>query len=179
MGRFNATLYYRLTVFLLFVSSFASADPVTGTIKGVKFPEYDDSGKLEYMLYSEIANPRGVVIDMQGVLVDFVKKDVSVSKVEDNRTVELYSVKESSLDSHKVDAFWKRYSKSKGFCRTPRAKYDRVTKLIRGDELVHFRTVQMDIDGVGFDMDQEKGTLHIRSKVHVVIRDNEDSQDKI
>ena len=176
MGRINAALYYRLIAVLLLVATTVTADPVTGTIKGVKFPEYDNAGKLEYMLYSKIANPRGVIIDMQGVLVDFVQSGISVNQINDNRHVKLYSIDQAAALDKEIPAFWLKYPYSKAFCRTPKAKYDRASKLIQGDEKVRFRTEQMDIDGIGFDMDQKAGKLHIRSNVHVVLRDANDEK---
>jgi len=178
MGRIDAALYHGLAFAVLLFTAVASASPVTGTIKGVKFPEYSVDGKLEYMLYSEIANPRGVTVDMRGVLVDFVKENISAETMTDNRKVELYTIEQSSKLDDKIPAFWKLYTKTKVFCRTPKAKYDRTTKMIRGDEKVRFRSYQMDADGVGFDLDQKNGTLRLRSNVRVVFRDKDEEKPK-
>ena len=49
------------------------------------------------------------------------------------------------------------------------AEYDKNLRLLRGDAPVHFRTPDMSVDGVGFDADQDRKFVHIRSKVKIVI----------
>ena len=179
MGRIDDAVRGGLVVALsVFIASTAIAEPATGRIKGVKFPEYSDSGALEYMVYSEVAYPRGVEIDMQDVFVDFVKDGVGVEQVKDNRSAKLYTIKEAAADNPDITEFWKLYTKTKAFIQTVTAKYDRSVKLIQGEEQIYFRTEQMDVDGIGFDMDQQNGKLHIRSNVQVVIRETEEIDGK-
>lgn len=178
MGQVNATLYYRLIVTLFCIAINVTAAPKIGTLRGVKFPEYRDNGILEYMLYSKVAKPRGVIVDLQDVLVDFVQPNVKVNEIEDNRFVKLYTIKEASKLDKKIPEFWAKYFKTKIFCRTSKAMYDRSTQLLQGDYKVLFRSKYMDVDGVGFDMDQKNGKLHIRKNVHVVLRENDDKDKK-
>lgn len=58
----------------------------------------------------------------------------------------------------------------KGTVETPVAVYDQSSKTVAGNEKISYRSPEVDISGVGFDIDQEKQTLHIRSKVEVVIK---------
>jgi len=75
-----------------------------------------------------------------------------------------------NLKQLKVDWIGRDVKDIKGTVTTPSGIYDRSTKIIRGDEEVHFRSAAMDVDGVGFDADQKKQTIHIRSKVKVILR---------
>ena len=74
------------------------------------------------------------------------------------------------LDQLKVEWVGKDQNDIKGTVTTTKGVYDRSTKIIQGDEEVHFRSSGMDVDGVGFDADQKKETIHIRSKVKVILR---------
>jgi len=58
----------------------------------------------------------------------------------------------------------------KGVVTTPTAVYDRSTKKVDGNEWVKYRSEPMDLDGVGFDIDQIKQVIHIRSQVRVEIK---------
>ena len=75
-----------------------------------------------------------------------------------------------NLDHLKVEWVGKDQNDIKGTVTTTKGVYDRSTKIIQGDEEVHFRSLSMDVDGVGFDADQKKETIHIRSKVKVILR---------
>lgn len=58
----------------------------------------------------------------------------------------------------------------KGTVETSLAVYDRSSKTVTGNEKITYRSKEVDIDGVGFDIDHEKQTLHIRSKVKVTLK---------
>ena len=171
MGRINGALYYGLVTALLLTAACRVSAVDTGIIGGVKFPQYNDAGRLDYMLYADKAMPNGAIIDMKKVLVDFISSEAELSRVKDNRNLKLYSLKDAAESSENVESFWKEHAGiSRAFCRTPEAVFDRTTGIITGEKKVRFRTEQMDIDGIGFDLDQKSGNLHIRSNVHVVLR---------
>ena len=77
-----------------------------------------------------------------------------------------------NLEQVKVEWMEKETDKIRAVITTPVAVFERSTKIIRGDEEVHFRSGEMDADGIGFDADQEKQTIHIRSKVKVLLKGN-------
>ncbi len=77
-----------------------------------------------------------------------------------------------NLKQLKVDWIGKSIKDIKGIVTTPSGVYDRSTKIIRGEEEVHFRSATMDVDGIGFDADQQNQTIHIRSNVKVILRGN-------
>jgi hypothetical protein len=59
----------------------------------------------------------------------------------------------------------------KGVIKTPSAIYDKSSLRVLGNDKIEYRSDAMDLDGVGFDIDQVKQTIHIRSKVKVVLRE--------
>ena len=58
----------------------------------------------------------------------------------------------------------------KGTVKTPKAIYNQSTKMVAGNEQITYRSKEVDIDGVGFDIDQEKQVIHIRSEVKVTLK---------
>ena len=52
---------------------------------------------------------------------------------------------------------------------SPEAFYDRVADYIKGDKDVHYRSLKMDGDGVGFRMSNVNKTLHILHDVKLII----------
>lgn len=58
----------------------------------------------------------------------------------------------------------------KGTVETPVAIYDRSSKTVSGNQKITYRSKEVDIDGVGFDIDHEKQTMHVRSDVKVVLK---------
>ncbi|GEM_PF-6674791 len=77
-----------------------------------------------------------------------------------------------NLEELKIDWMGEDGKVVKGTVTTPKGIYDRSTKIIKGEDEVHYRSDAMDVDGVGFDADQKRQTIHIRSKVKVVLRQN-------
>ena len=59
---------------------------------------------------------------------------------------------------------------TKGAVKTPSAVYDKTTQTIYGNDKITYRSAEMDLDGVGFDIDQIKQFMHIRSKVRLVLK---------
>jgi hypothetical protein len=58
----------------------------------------------------------------------------------------------------------------KGVIKTPSAVYDKNTQKVTGNKKITYRSGAMDLDGVGFDIDQVKQIVHVRSKVKVVLK---------
>lgn len=65
----------------------------------------------------------------------------------------------------------------KGVVKTPSAIYDKSSLQVMGDKKIEYRSLAMDLDGVGFDIDQVKQIIHIRSKVKVVLRERLDEHE--
>jgi len=75
-----------------------------------------------------------------------------------------------NLENVKVEMLEGDIEKIKGTVTSPTAVYDRATKIIKGDDVVHLSSPEMDAEGVGFDSDYEKQIIHIRSKVKVTLK---------
>jgi len=58
----------------------------------------------------------------------------------------------------------------RGTVATELAVYDKSTNTVSGNKKITYRSKEIDLDGIGFDVDNEKRLLHIRSKVKVVIK---------
>ena len=58
----------------------------------------------------------------------------------------------------------------KGVVTTHSAVYDKSTQQITGNEPIHYRSDVMDLDGIGFDIDQVEQILHIRENVKLVLK---------
>ena len=70
----------------------------------------------------------------------------------------------------KLDWLGDAISDIKGTVETPTAIYDQSTKTVTGNEKVTYRSKEIDINGLGFDIDQVKQVIHIRSKVEVILK---------
>lgn len=137
-------------------------------LSNFKLPEYNDEGKLQVVCYGGKADAKGIIVGLEDVLVDFVQDNIkNIDEVKNFEGLKLYSI---DMTPKKVEEFWKDKPHSRALLGAPEAKIDRVQKTIRGDGKVHLRSRLMDIDGVGFDVDFPSKTVHIRSKVTVVIR---------
>ena len=65
--------------------------------------------------------------------------------------------------------FWKGKDHSQAVIFADSAEYDKNLKMLRGDAPVYLRTREISVNGVGFDADQDRKFVHVRSKVKVVI----------
>ena len=72
-----------------------------------------------------------------------------------------------------VKIIWigEKITETKGLINTPSAVYDKSSLQVIGNEKIEYRSDAMDLDGVGFDIDQVKQLVHIRSKVKVVLKE--------
>ncbi|NOY75180.1 MAG: hypothetical protein GXP32_05240 [Kiritimatiellaeota bacterium] len=79
------------------------------------------------------------------------------------------------LKGVKLDWIGVSVSDVKGVVTTPSAVYDRSTNLISGNKWIKYRSKEMDLDGIGFDIDQAAQTIHLRSEVKVTIKSKMES----
>ena len=80
------------------------------------------------------------------------------------------------LKGVKLDWLGTSVSDVRGVVTTPSAIYDRTNNLVSGNQWIRYRSKEMDLDGVGFDIDQIKQNIHIRSDVKVTIKGKFESQ---
>lgn len=141
----------------------------SATLDAFILPEYHKAdNRLQCILYGDRAINQGAFITLKNALLDIVHNNIrNINEVANLQSVKLYPIEQPAEG---VKAFWKGKGHSRGLISSPSAVYDRTTKMLRGDETVMFRSPEMDIDGVGFDANEETRFIHIRSKVRIVLR---------
>lgn len=155
---------------------------VAATLTDFIMPHYRKN-KLQFVLYGEKGINLGAMITFTNPLIDIVTSDLQDvmlvttlkgvkcpepgadgnAPVATDRLYPLYSSKET------VAEFWERIPHSQAVIAAENAQYDKNKRLLSGDGPVHFRSRDLDIDGMGFDADQKKKFVHIRSEVKVVL----------
>jgi len=128
-----------------------AADGDTGAavvIEDFKYPEYNQDGQVEFILHGRRARKVGILTHVEDARLEWVE--------------ELPGADQAAGRAFRVV----------GTVTTPTAVYDESTAAISGDREIHYRSDGMDVDGVGFDVHHQEQTLHVRSKVRVVLRDD-------
>ena len=147
------------------------ADDMSGSAASMKnfaLPEYSkDDGRLQFILYGENARNLGALVFLAHPKIDIVRNDITnIQKVVSLASVTPYPL---TWTAGQVRDFWKDKGHSQGVIFADDAEYDKNLKLLRGDSQVYFRSREISVNGVGFDADQERKFIHVRSKVRVVI----------
>ena len=147
------------------------ADDMSGSAAAMKnfaLPEYSrDNGRLQFIVYGTEARNLGAMILLSQPMIDIVKNDVTNIQ----SIVSLAGIRPYPLiwTAGQVADFWKGKQHSQALIFADAAEYDKNLRLLRGDSKVHFRTPELSVDGVGFDADQDRKFVHIRSKVKVIL----------
>lgn len=138
-------------------------------IKGFALPEYrKKDNRLQFILYGEKAVNLGAMVELEKLTLDIVRNDVkNIQSVIPLNEVPLYPLP-SPLS--KVEDFWRSKKHCLALIRTNQARYDKNARVIRGDGPIHFRSRQIDIEGMGFDAFYKTRLIHIRSRVKVILR---------
>ena len=163
------------TVFWIVLLSAGTAclaqDDMSGTsasMKNFALPEYSkDNGRLQFILYGESARNLGAQVFLVRPKVDIMKNDITnIQSIVSFASLEPYPL---TWTSGQVTDFWKEKRHSQAVLFADSAEYDKNLRMLRGDSPVHYRSPEISVDGVGFDADQDRKFVHIRSKVKVVI----------
>lgn len=112
-----------------------------------KYPEYNKDGKVEFILSGRRAVKVGVQTQIEDAILEWVE--------------ELPNATPGTAADRKLRVV--------GTVTTPAAIYDESTRIISGNREVKYRSEGLDVDGVGFDADQQRQILHVRSQVKVVL----------
>lgn len=153
------------------VLSSSGADDMSGSaasLKNFALPEYSRSnGRLQFILYGETARNLGALVFLTQPKVDIVRNEVSnILDVVSLADAQPYPL---TWTPGQVADFWKDKKHSQGLIFADSAEYDKNLRMLRGDAPVHYRSREMSVDGVGFDADQDRQFVHIRSKVRIVL----------
>ena len=173
---------------VLFSAPFVSADSDSGvaaTATDLVMPHYRKN-ELQFVLYGGRVVNLGATISLDTPLIDIVVRKLpdvelvtllkgvrppdprvpKITVVDPTRVYPLYT------DFNIIKEFWKRIPHSQALISADQATYDKNKRVLSGDGPIHFRSRDLDVDGVGFDADQRKKFIHIRSKVRVEFRPN-------
>lgn len=172
MGFSDGPLFRSLifAVVLGIAGTLAAQDGVgtSATMEQFALPEYKKGGgELQYIIYGSRAQNLGAFINLEGPILDVVRKNTNIFHVKQLLGQPLYPF---GSNPRTVADFWKQYPTSDAILTTKTAVYDKNTKILRGDDIVELRSREMDLQGVGFDADFDNRTVHVRSKVKVIIR---------
>jgi hypothetical protein len=119
-------------------------------IDDFKYPEYDADGRVEFILHGRRARKTGVLTHIEEARLEWIEEQPGSG----GTTPEA------------------RILKVIGTVTTPAAIYDEASDTISGEQAIQYRSADMDVDGIGFDVRHLEQTLHVRSKVRVVLRDD-------
>ena len=147
------------------------ADDMSGSaaeMKNFALPEYSkDNGRLQFIVYGTTARNLGAMILLSQPMIDIMKNDVTnIQSIVSLAGLQPYPL---MWTAGQVADFWKDKQHSQALIFADSAEYDKNLRLLRGDSKVHFRTPELSVDGVGFDADQDRKFVHIRSKVKVIL----------
>jgi len=148
-----------------------SADDMSGSaasLKNFALPEYSrDNGRLQFILYGESARNLGALVFLVQPKIDIVKNDITnIQSIVSLAAAQPYPL---TWTAGQVADFWKDKGHSQALIFSDDAEYDKNLRMLRGDSPVHYRSREISVDGIGFDADQDRRFIHVRSKVQVVI----------
>ena len=143
-------------------------------LKRYIYPRYSNGGEIQYLVYGATAVNKGSLIYLTSPMIDIV--DGSYTSLRQIDTIEgkdSYPVPyKLGSEGRVLERFWKspHHRHSQAWIFAEKATFDKSTNLLTSDEAAHFRSRQLDADGIGFDAFNDRKFIHIRSNVRVVLR---------
>lgn len=136
------------------------------------FPLYREKDqRLQVIIFGKNAVNQGAFIYLTDTMIDVVDDNIrelaEVGAMPDS-SWKPYSF--TGLDTDAFTRYWENKKHARALIFTEKATYDKSSKILSSNQKVYFRSRELDIDGVGFDADQERKFIHIRSGVKMVIR---------
>jgi len=175
---------YALSLVLLLLAAIGPAEPAlraqeltSGSYTVLKryiFPRYGGKSEIQYLVYGDTAVNKGSLIYLTLPMIDIV--DGSYTSLRQLDIVDAKDVypKPYPLGSELsiLRSFWthSHHRHSQAWIFADKATFDKSTNILTSDDLAHFRSRQLDADGVGFDAFNDRKFIHIRSNVRVVLR---------
>jgi len=143
-------------------------------LKRYIFPRYGHDSEIQYLVYGDTAVNKGSLIYLTLPMIDIV--DGSYTSL---RQLDIVDSKDVYPKPYKLGSelsalrsFWSHshHRHSQAWIFAEKATFDKSTNILTSDDLAHFRSRQLDADGVGFDAFNDRKFIHIRSNVRVVLR---------
>ena len=185
---FRARKIHALSLLFLLAAAFGpgaslhAQDLSSGSYTVLKryiFPRFGNNGKIEYLIYGATAVNKGSLIYLTSPMIDIV--DGSYTSL---RQIDTIDAKDPYPNPYNLGSegkllrrFWAstHHKHSQAWIFAEKATFDKSTNILTSDETAHFRSRQLDADGVGFDAFNDSKFIHIRSNVRVVLRLRENS----
>ena len=179
----RARKIYALSLLLILAAAFGSGafllaqDLSSGSytvLKRYVYPRYNGKNEIEYLVYGKTAINKGSLINLSSPMIDLVDGSyTSIRQIDTIKASELYP-EPYQLGSklRTIQRFWNssHHKHSQAWIFADEAVFDKSTNILTSDDAAHFRSRQLDADGVGFDADNDRKFIHIRSNVRVVLR---------
>ena len=143
-------------------------------LKRYIYPRYSGSNEIQYLVYGMTAVNKGSLIYLTSPMIDIV--DGSYTSIRQIDTVDKNDVYPGpyklGAEGNVLRRFWtsSHHRHSQAWIFAEKATFDKSTNILTSDETAHFRSRQLDADGVGFDAFNDRKFIHIRSNVKVVLR---------
>jgi len=127
-----------------------------------------NQGKLQMVIFSEKAERRGSMIVGFDTVLALIHKGADADAIRDDWNIKPYRL---GAPLPTVLDFWrKRIVYCDGIMQTPESEIDVNGQRASGSRDVHFRSPLLDLDGVGFDADFNRGIISINSRVRIILR---------
>jgi len=143
-------------------------------LKRYIYPRFSNDGEIQYLVYGATAVNKGSLIYLTSPMIDIVDGSyTSIRQIDTIDGKEAYPVPYKLGSEGKVlERFWKNshHRHSQAWIFAEKATFDKSTNILTSDEAAHFRSRQLDADGIGFDAFNDRKFIHIRSNVRVVLR---------
>ena len=143
-------------------------------LKRYIYPRYSGNNEIQYLVYGSTAVNKGSLIYLTMPMIDIVDGSyTSIRQIDTIDKNEVYPVPYKLGSEGKIlRRFWtsSHHRHSQAWIFADKATFDKSTNILTSDEIAHFRSRQLDADGVGFDAFNDRKFIHIRSNVRVVLR---------
>ena len=143
-------------------------------LKRYIFPRYGGDSEIQYLVYGATAVNKGALIYLTTPMIDIVDGSyTSIRQIDTIDAKDPYPVPyKLGSDKKILRMFWtnSHHKHSQAWIFADKATFDKSTNILTSDEIAHFRSRQLDADGVGFDAFNDRKFIHIRSNVRVVLR---------
>ena len=185
MGISHVKIFRVILLALLLLPSLVQADQDSGvaaTLADFTLPHYQNN-ELQFVLYGERAVNLGAIITVYNPLIDIVVKDLPDVEVitilrgmkppvpgQKDYKVDIGRLYPLHTDYKLISEFWRFAPHSQALVSSESVVYDKNKRVMSGDGAVHFRSRELDVDGEGFDANQQSKFIHVRKNVRVVYR---------
>ena len=143
-------------------------------LKRYIFPRYSGNNEIQYLVYGATAVNKGSLIYLTSPMIDIVDGSyTSIRQIDTIDSKDPYPLPYKLGSENKIlQRFWTsiHHKHSQAWIFADKATFDKSTNILTSDETAHFRSRQLDADGVGFDAFNDRKFIHIRSNVRVVLR---------